>query len=360
MKNQEIQLNDMSTSLPMTRDCVGDIRNIIALARKSVVRHINSTMVFAYWLIGRRIVVEEQKGKRAVYGERLLEKISKELGAEYGNGFGEPHLRNCRLFYKAYPTEEEIRYALRIKLTWTHHRAIMRVPEPKARAFYLKEAEEQEWNTRELERQIRMLAYERVIANQIDEDKFDEVRQELTPETLLKDPCVAEFLNLRENLRGKEKKVEKRIIDHIEKFMLELGKGFALVGRQFRIPIDGVNKYIDLVFYNYILRCFVLVDLKTSKLTSRDIGQMDAYRRMFDALKRQPSDEQTIGILLGTEIDEPEVKYSIMAECERLFATKLMPFLPTKAELQYEIECSCRRTNIRQSNAGKKKISNNF
>lgn len=360
MKNQEIQLNDMSTSLPMTRDCVGDIRNIIALARKSVVRHINSTMVFAYWLIGRRIVVEEQKGKRAVYGERLLEKISKELGAEYGNGFGEPHLRNCRLFYKAYPTEEEIRYALRIKLTWTHHRAIMRVPEPKARAFYLKEAEEQEWNTRELERQIRMLAYERVIANQIDEDKFDEVRQELTPETLLKDPCVAEFLNLRENLRGKEKRVEKRIIDHIEKFMLELGKGFALVGRQFRIPIDGVNKYIDLVFYNYILRCFVLVDLKTSKLTSRDIGQMDAYRRMFDALKRQPSDEQTIGILLGTEIDEPEVKYSIMAECERLFATKLMPFLPTKAELQYEIECSCRRTNIRRSNAGKKKISNNF
>jgi predicted nuclease of restriction endonuclease-like (RecB) superfamily len=360
MKNQEIQLNDMSTSMPMTRDCVGDIRNIIALARKSVVRHINSTMVFAYWLIGRRIVVEEQKGKRAVYGERLLEKISKELGAEYGNGFGEPHLRNCRLFYKAYPTEEEIRYALRIKLTWTHHRAIMRVPEPKARAFYLKEAEEQEWNTRELERQIRMLAYERVIANQIDEDKFDEVRQELTPETLLKDPCVAEFLNLRENLRGKEKKVEKMIIDHIEKFMLELGKGFALVGRQFRIPIDGINKYIDLVFYNYILRCFVLVDLKTSKLTSRDIGQMDAYRRMFDALKRQPSDEQTIGILLGTEIDEPEVKYSIMAECERLFATKLMPFLPTKAELQYEIECSCRRTNIRRSNAGKKKISNNF
>ena len=178
----------------------------------------------------------------------------------------------------------------------------------------------------------------------------------MTPETLLKDPCVAEFLNLRENLRGKEKKVEKRIIDHIEKFMLELGKGFALVGRQFRIPIDGVNKYIDLVFYNYILRCFVLVDLKTSKLTSRDIGQMDAYRRMFDTLKRQPSDEQTIGILLGTEIDEPEVKYSIMSECERLFATKLMPYLPTQAELQYEIERSCRRTNIRRNSKAKKEV----
>lgn len=349
MKKQQQLQNEMTVTMPMTQDCVSDIRNIIVLARRSVVRHVNSTMTLANWLIGRRIVVEEQNGKRAAYGERLLERISRELGSEFGNGFGEPHLRNCRLFYRAYPTESEIRYALRIKLTWTHHRAIMRVHEPKARAFYIKEAVEQGWDTRELERQIRMFAYERVVANQIEHGEPDDnVRKELTPEMLLKDPCVAEFLNLRENLRGKEKKVEKRIIDHIEKFMLELGKGFALVGRQFRIPIDGANKYIDLVFYNYILRCFVLVDLKTAKLTSRDIGQMDAYRRMFDTLKRQPSDQQTIGILLGTEIDEPEVKYSIMTECERLFATKLMPFLPTKAELQCEIARSCCRTNLKK------------
>ena len=237
MKRQQAQLAEITTAMPMTRDCVSDIRNIIVLARRSVVCHINTTMALAYWLIGRRIVVEEQKGsKRAAYGERLLERISRELSSEFGNGFGEPHLRNCRLFYKAYPTESEIRYALRIKLTWTHHRAIMRVHEQKARAY----------------------------------------------------------------------------------------------------------------FYNYILRCFVLVDLKTAKLTSRDIGQMDAYRRMFDTLKRQPSDQQTIGILLGTEIDEPEVKYSIMAECERIFATKLMPFLPTKAELQCEIERSYRRTNLKK------------
>lgn len=350
MKRQVMQQSEITTAMPMTRDCVSDIRNIIVLARRSIVRHVNSTMTLAYWLIGRRIVVEEQNGsKRAAYGERLLERVSRELSSEFGNGFGEPHLRNCRLFYKAYPTESEIRYALRIKLTWTHHRAIMRVHEPKARAYYLREAEEQGWDTRELERQIRMFAYERVVANQVEHEEVpDGVRQELTPEMLLKDPCVAEFLNLRENLRGKEKKVERRIIDHIEKFMLELGKGFALVGRQFRVPIDGVNKYIDLVFYNYILRCFVLVDLKTAKLTSRDVGQMDAYRRMFDTLKRQPSDQQTIGILLGTEIDEPEVKYSIMTECERLFATKLMPFLPTKAELQCEIERSCRRANLKK------------
>ncbi len=348
MKRQTQLQNEITVTMPMTRDCVGDIRNIIVLARRSVVRHVNTTMTLAYWLIGRRIVVEEQNGKRATYGERLLERISRELGTEFGNGFGEPHLRNCRLFYKAYPTEPEIRYALRIKLTWTHHRAIMRVHEPKARAFYLKEAVEQGWDTRELERQIRMFAYERVVANQVEIADTTHESQELTPEALLKDPCVAEFLNLRENLRGKEKKVEKRIINNIERFMLELGKGFALVGRQFHIPVDGVNKFIDLVFYNYILRCFVLVDLKTSKLTSRDIGQMDAYRRMFDVLKRQEGDAQTIGILLGTEIDEPEVKYSVMAECERLFATKLMPFLPTKAELKCEIERSCRRTNLKK------------
>ena len=352
MKNDEKKIKakpvEITTSMPMTRDCVSDIREIIIQARRSVVRHVNTTMTLAYWLIGRRIVVEEQKGgKRAAYGERLLERISRELGAEFGNGFGEPHLRNCRLFYKAYPTEAEIRYALRIKLTWTHHRAIMRVQEPKARSYYLREAEAQGWDTRELERQIRMFAYERVVANQVEGEEPRQEIREITPESLLKDPCVAEFLNLRENLRGKEKKVEKRIIDNIERFMLELGKGFALVGRQYRVPIDGVNKYIDLVFYNYILRCFVLVDLKTAKLTSRDIGQMDAYRRMFDALKRQEGDGQTIGILLGTEIDEPEVKYSIMAECERIFATKLLPFLPTKAELTDEIERSRTRTNLR-------------
>lgn len=347
---------EISTALPMTGDCVGDIREIIAQARRSVVRHVNSTMTLAYWLIGRRIVVEEQQGRRAAYGERLLEKISRGLADAFGNGFGEPQLRNCRLFYKAYPTEDEIRYALRIKLTWTHHRAIMRVADPKARAYYLREASAQGWDTRELERQIRTFAYERVVANQIeDAEPTGERAEDPTPEALLKDPCVAEFLNLRENLRGKEKKVEKRIVDTIEKFMLELGKGFALVGRQFRIPVDGANKYIDLVFYNYILRCFVLVDLKTAKLTSRDIGQMDAYRRMFDALKRREGDAQTIGILLGTEIDEPEVKYSVMAECERLFATKLLPYLPTKAELQCEIGRSRRRTNLgaRASKRGK-------
>lgn len=330
----------MSQGLVTTDDCVADIREIILRARASVVRHVNTVMPLAYWLIGRRIVVEEQNGEdRAAYGERLLERISRELTATFGDGFGEPHLRNCRLFYRTYPTEEEIRYALRIELTWTHHRDIMRVADPAARAWYLREAAEQGWDTRELARQIRLHAYERVLEKpEVLATPRSPAPAGVTPAMLLKDPCVAEFLDLRGNLRGRERTVEKRILDNIERFMLELGRGFTLAGRQYRIPTETTDRYVDLVFYNYILHCFVLVDLKTSRLTSRDIGQMDAYRRMFDTLKKPEGDNPTIGILLGTEIDETEVKYSVMADCERLFATKLMPYMPTQAELRTEIE----------------------
>ena len=335
---------ELKVAMPMTRDCVSDIRAIIAEARRSVVRHVNSTMTLAYWLIGRRLVVEEQKGgRRAAYGEHLLERISRELTAEFGRGFAEPQIRNCRLFYQAYPTESAIRYALRIKLSWTHHRAIMRVGDPKAREYYLREASERNLSARDVEREIRNMAYQRIMANQTLVEQGDDAASALTPERLLKDPCVAEFLDLKENLRGKEKKVEKRILDNIEKFILELGRGFTLAGRQVRVPTETSEKRIDFVFYNYILRCFVLIDLKTSKLTSRDVGQMDTYRRMFDSLKKPEGDNPTIGILLGTEIDETELKYSIMSECKRLFATKLLPYLPTKEELAFEIERARRR-----------------
>ena len=191
MKRQQIQLDEMTTAMPMTRDCVSDIRNIIVAARRSVVRHVNTTMTLAYWLIGRRIVVEEQQGKRAAYGERLLERISRELGAEFGNGFGEPHLRNCRLFYRAYPTETEIRYALRIKLTWTHHRAIMRVQEPKARSYYLREAEAQGWDTRELER--RMFASKLLSFLPTKAELADEIERSRTRTNLRRRPTKAQL-----------------------------------------------------------------------------------------------------------------------------------------------------------------------
>ena len=340
----------ISTALPITMDCIGDIREIISRARQNVVRHVNLSMTLAYWLIGRRIVVEEQKGKRAAYGERLLQRLSRELTADFGKGFAEPQLRNCRLFYQAYPNEKAIRYALRIKLSWTHHRAIMRVGDPKAREFYLREASERNLSARETEREISNHTYERVRAHQIPAEQLGSVTTtQVTPNQILRDPVVAEFLDLRENLRGKEKKVEKCILDNIESFLLELGKGFSLVGRQVRIPTETSEKYIDFVFYNYILKCFVLVDLKTSRLTSRDIGQMDTYRRMYDSLKKPEGDNPTIGILLGTEVDETDVEYSIMAECEQMFATKLLPYMPTKEELQFEIERARTRTVLHKS-----------
>lgn len=353
-EKRKVAVSDSLTpaSMPVTRDCVADIREIITRARRSVVRHVNTTMTLAYWLVGRRIVVEEQQGKRrAAYGEHLLERISRELTADFGNGFGEPQLRNCRLFYKAFPTEEEIRYTLCIKLSWSHLRLVMRVADPKARAYYMKAAVDGGWDVRELQRQIRMFAYDRVIAHQVEPPSAPS--SELTAAQLLRDPCVAEFLNLKENLRGKEKKVEKRILSHIEKFILELGKGFTLAGSQYRVPLDSSEKYIDLVFYNYLLRCFVLVDLKTKKLTSRDIGQMDAYRRIFDALKRPEGDNPTIGILLCTEVNEEDVKYSIMSECERMFAVKLLPYMPTREELIFEIERSRGRLGVKRAKKGR-------
>ena len=326
-------------SFPTTADCVADIRNIIQSARSSVVRQVNTVMVLAYWLIGRRIVVEEQKGKdRAGYGERLLEKVSRELTTTFGRGFGEPHLRNCRLFYKTYPSDEEIRYTLCIKLSWSHHRIIMRISDPAERAWYLSEASESGWTVKELERQVRLRAYDRILANQSGGATAQPAPgSEISPATLFKDPCIAEFLNLPGSLSGKERTLEKRILDNLEEFMLELGRGFTLAGRQYRIPGETSDRYVDLVFYNYLLHCFVLIDLKTSRLTSRDIGQMDSYRRMFDTLKRPDGDNPTIGILLGTEIDETDVKYSVMADCEQLFASKLLPYMPTRAELEAEI-----------------------
>lgn len=342
---------ELSVAMPMTRDLIGDIRSIVAEARRTVVRQVNTTMILAYWLIGRRLIVEEQKGKRAAYGEKTLETVSRELTAEFGHGFGESQLRYCRLFFQAYPGEKQICDTLCDKLSWSHYKLMLGVADPKARAWYLHEAESRELSVRQLEREIASMAYHRVMANQIDEtDAKLEPLGEVTPRMLLKDPCVAEFLNLQENLRGKEKKVEQAILDKIEKFILELGKGFALVGRQVRVPNGDNNKYIDFVFYNYILRCFVLVDLKTKKLDARDIGQMDTYRRMYDGMRKGEDDNPTVGILLCTEINESDVRFSIMSECEQMFATKLMTYMPSKAELLFEIEQARARTRISRSN----------
>lgn len=324
------------TELPTNHHYLTEIKEILLQARQKTFSAINAAMVEAYWQIGKRIVEEEQNGKeRAGYGEQLLKNISIALSAEFGKGFSYANLRNFRQFYLTYP-DPEICYALRSKLTWTHHRLIMRVEDEAARNYYLKECEAQNWSSRVLERHIHTLYYQRIISSAT-----------LTPYTenehhnaddFIKDPYIFEFLNLPMAHQETESTIEAALIQHLQQFLLELGKGFSFVARQFRISTETSHFYIDLVFYNYLLKCFVIFDLKTSKLTHQDVGQLDMYVRMFDDLKKQADDNPTIGVLLCTEKDETVVKYSVLNDNKNLFATKYRAYLPTEAELKQLIE----------------------
>ena len=319
---------------------IQEIKNILSAARQKVYSQINIAMIEAYWQTGKRIVQEEQGGaNKAAYGEQILEELSKALSAEFGKGFSLANLRNFRQFYLTFPTEEK-RYALRSELSWTHYRLIMRVDDEKARMYYMNETADQQWSSRVLERNINTLYYQRLLSTPGQtETKEIPVNKEIqTPKDFIKDPYVFEFLNIPEPITHSEREIETALITNLQSFLLELGKGFSFVGRQFRISTETSHFYIDLVFYNYILKCFVLFDLKVSKLSHQDIGQMDMYVRLFDDLKRTEGDNPTIGIILCTEKDETVVKYSILKGNEQLFATRYMPWLPTEAELIAEVE----------------------
>ena len=327
---------------------VAEIRDILAQARKKTYTAINSAMVEAYWLMGKRIVEEEQQGnQRANYGEAILKSLSIELTDEFGKGFSYANLRNFRQFYLTYP-DVEICYTLCSKLTWSHNRLIMRVENKEAQRYYLQEAYEQNWSVRTLERNINTFSYQRLLStNSAVERQQSDV---LNPADFIKDPYVFEFLNIPQPVEATEKEIETALLNDLEKFLLELGKGFSFVARQFRISTETSHFYIDLVFYNYILKCFVLFDLKTTKLSHQDTGQMDMYIRMYDDLKKQDNDNPTIGIILCAEKDETIVKYSILNDSKQLFATKYMPYLPTEQELIAEIEYKKSQLKLHQSN----------
>lgn len=316
----------------------GDIKNILEQARSKARSAVNSAMVEAYWLMGQRIVEEEQNGEsRAKYGQRLLENLSKELSATFGKGFSYANLRNFRQFYLTYPVQE-ICYTLCSKLSWSHNRLIMRVDDPKARDYYLHEGAQQQWSVRQLERHIKSLSYQRVLSSQSEPASESNKTEDNTRLDFIKDPYVLEFLQLPEIGQLKESKLEQAIIDELQKFLLEMGKGFSFVARQMRISTETSHFYMDLVFYNYLLKCFVIIDLKTGKLSHQDIGQMDMYVRIFDDLKRGEDDNPTIGIILCDSKDETVVKYSVIKENEQLFASKYQRILPTEEELIAEIE----------------------
>ena len=317
------------------------IASVLETARGKAYRAVNSAMVQAYWEIGRRIVEEQGGEERAEYGKALVKELSKRLTADFGKGFTESNLWYMRQFYLAFP----ILHALRGELTWTHYRALVRVKDERARTWYMNEAADQGWSSRTLDRNISSQYYYRLLQSQA--DKKPAVQAEMERITapfqrdkleFIKNPVVAEFLGLEPNSDFQESDLESAIITNLQKFLLEMGKGYAFVARQQHIRTELNDFYIDLVFYNYLLKCFVLVDLKTSQLTHQDIGQMDMYVRMYDELKRGEGDGPTLGIVLCTETDKDVAHYSVLNGSEQLFAAKYVTYLPTQEQLRQEIE----------------------
>ena len=315
-----------------------DIKAILHNARSKAHAAVNSAMVEAYWLIGKRIVEEEQMGEaKAKYGKRLMEDLSTALTNDFGKGFSYANLYNCRQFYLRFP-EQNILYTLCRELSWSHLRLIMRVDDPKAVEYYCNESRTENWTVRQLERNIKSHSYHRLLSSQSASKHTANQQTVRTTLDFIKDPYVLEFLQFPEQGTLKESKLEQAIIDELQNFLLEMGKGFSFVARQIRISTETSHFYIDLVFYNYLLKCFVIIDLKTGKLSHQDIGQMDMYVRMFDDLKRGEDDNPTIGIILCDSKDETVVKYSVLKGNEQLFASKYQRILPTEEELIAEIE----------------------
>ena len=318
-------------------DFIKEIKCIIDAGRTTAYAAVNTAMITTYWNIGRRIVEEEQHGKeRAEYGKELIKMLAQELTHEYGSGFSDRYLRAFRQFYIIVPNYEiwKSRFP---NLTWTHIYQTLRVGDEAAVRWYLENASQQMWSVRTLSRNISTQYYERHFKQPIlsEENMKAAVPQK---EEILKSPLVAEFLGFKSDESFSERKLESSIITHLRDFLMELGRGFAFVARQQHIRTDAEDYFIDLVFYNVVLKCYVLVDLKVGKITHQDVGQMDMYVRMYDELKRTEGDNPTIGIVLCSETDADIARYSILKGNEQIFATKYKLYLPTEEQLRREIE----------------------
>lgn len=353
------------------------IRNLVDQARGRAARAVNQTMTETYWHIGRLIVEEEQGGEsRAVYGVRLIPELSRRLTQEYGRGFSETNLKTFRQFYLAFPirhalsdesadfpekrdavraeSQEVSKLAipnkklsiptasfLRSELSWTHYRLLLRVDNPVAREWYMNEAAGAGWSVRALERQIASHYYERLLTSQDRKAVKSEAhvvssRIALRPADTLKDPYVFEFLGLPSQT-FLERDLEKALLDNLQQFLLELGRGFSFVARQYHVSTETMDFFVDLVFYHFRLKCFVLIDLKTGTLTHQDIGQMDMYVRLFDDRIRQGNDNPTIGLILCSQKDKTIVHYSVLQGSEQLFASEYRLYLPSEEELKAEL-----------------------
>ena len=328
-----------------TGDILRDMREIIEASRRDAYRAVNIALVRRNWLLGRRIAEEEMKGEhRAEYGLEIIKKLSANLTKEYGKGFDRSNLYFFLQFYKCFPeiVDTACRQSSNV-LSWSHYRILLRIENPEARKWYEKEAVDQMWAVRTLQRNVETQYYYRLLSSQ----HKDQVEVEMKRLTLdyqrdkleyVKNPFVAEFLNLSSNIDMTETQLESAILCNLQQFLMELGKGYAFVARQQHIHTEKQDYYIDLVFYNYILKCFVLIDLKIGKITHQDVGQMDMYIRMYDELKRGKGDNPTLGIVLCSETDKDIARYSVMKGSEQLFASMYKLYLPSEEELRREIE----------------------
>jgi predicted nuclease of restriction endonuclease-like (RecB) superfamily len=327
-----------------TNDIFKDVENIVEQARGYAYNAVNIAMVQRNWLLGKRIAEEELQGEdRAIYGKEIVKQLSLHLTNIYGKGFTQSNLYQFVQFYKFFP---EIFHTVCVKsqiLSWSHYRTLLRVTDKDARDWYLQEAINEMWSVRTLDRNIASQYYYRLLQSQNKKIVKEEMNQITTPFQqdkleFIKNPIVAEFLGLAPNTDFSETKLESSIITHIQKFVMELGKGYAFVARQQHIKTDMGDYFIDLVFYNYILKCFLLIDLKTSRITHQDVGQMDMYVRMYDNLKRTQGDNPTIGLILCSETSEDMARYSVLHDNERLFQARYLTYLPTIEQLKEEIE----------------------
>lgn len=326
------------------------VATYIRTAHQNIVKTVNTEIVKTYWLIGKDIVEEEQNGKeRAGYGKEILQQLSLRLKKEFGAGFSMSTLTHARRFYLEY-SENQKSYALRTKsvipefksnLGWTHYRSLMQISKKEAREFYTIEASKNCWSSRELDRQISSLLYERLALSKNKKGLLDLTLkgQEInTPEDVIKDPYIMEFLGFPESHKIIESELEESLITHLQKFLLELGKGFAFVARQQRLTLDNEHFYVDLVFYHTVLKRYILIDLKSTKLTHADLGQMQLYRNYYDMEKLSKGDNPTIGLILCTQKSKKMVRYFLGTENTQIFASQYKFALPTEAELEAELK----------------------
>lgn len=317
-------------------DFYSNIKEILETARKKAYAAINFAMVEAYWEIGKRIVEMQDGNKTAEYGKQLIKELSRKLTIDYGKGFDETNLRKMRQFYLCFQKRD----ALRLELSWTHYRLIMKVENEKARLFYVEEAIKSNWSTRQLSRQINTFSYERLLASKGNYDVVEDTTKKETPmkpKDVIKDPYVLEFLGIDGSSNLYESDLEQGLINRLQKFLLELGRGFSFIARQQHLNIDGRHFYIDLVFYHYILKCFVLLDLKTGDLTHQDIGQMQMYVNYYTKEKMLDGDNPPIGIILCSDKSDALVKYTIPEGYNQIFTSKYKLYIPTEEELRKEI-----------------------